>query len=160
MMKVEIYIYIYSVLVLYCQAYEVLLSNHSKSDLIFQLIDEIWSRNCLPVIVGGTNYYIQVSFNLLFHWVINIKLFFLKKCNPLALGVITLMYFFLFFIYNLIFIACIFMHVLLVCNHNESHSMTCHTASFSSSNISDLISIFTFSGSCKPVSIGRSCRRS
>ncbi|XP_073141857.1 tRNA dimethylallyltransferase 2 [Henckelia pumila] len=23
------------------------------------LIDEIWSRNCLPVIVGGTNYYIQ-----------------------------------------------------------------------------------------------------
>ncbi|XP_051143646.1 tRNA dimethylallyltransferase 2 isoform X2 [Andrographis paniculata] len=28
-------------------------------DSAMQLIDEIWSRNCLPVIVGGTNYYIQ-----------------------------------------------------------------------------------------------------
>ncbi|KAL7115967.1 hypothetical protein ACP275_04G214100 [Erythranthe tilingii] len=28
-------------------------------DSAIQLIDEIWSRNCLPVIVGGTNYYIQ-----------------------------------------------------------------------------------------------------
>jgi hypothetical protein len=28
--------------------------------LEFQLIDDILSRNCIPVIVGGTNYYIQV----------------------------------------------------------------------------------------------------
>ncbi|KAL7154038.1 hypothetical protein ABFS83_04G208400 [Erythranthe nasuta] len=28
-------------------------------DSAIQLIDEIWSRNSLPVIVGGTNYYIQ-----------------------------------------------------------------------------------------------------
>ncbi|KAL0460086.1 UNVERIFIED_CONTAM: tRNA dimethylallyltransferase 2 [Sesamum latifolium] len=28
-------------------------------DAAIPLIDEIWSRNCLPVIVGGTNYYIQ-----------------------------------------------------------------------------------------------------
>ncbi|KAI3450681.1 hypothetical protein Pfo_007346 [Paulownia fortunei] len=28
-------------------------------DSAIPLIDEIWSRNCLPVIVGGTNYYIQ-----------------------------------------------------------------------------------------------------
>ncbi|PIN25400.1 tRNA delta(2)-isopentenylpyrophosphate transferase [Handroanthus impetiginosus] len=28
-------------------------------DSAIKLIDEIWSRNCLPVIVGGTNYYIQ-----------------------------------------------------------------------------------------------------
>lgn len=26
-----------------------------------QIIDDILSRNCLPVIVGGTNYYIQVA---------------------------------------------------------------------------------------------------
>ncbi|KAL1557658.1 tRNA dimethylallyltransferase [Salvia divinorum] len=28
-------------------------------DSAIPLIDEIWSRNCLPVLVGGTNYYIQ-----------------------------------------------------------------------------------------------------
>jgi len=28
--------------------------------LFFQIIDEILSRNHLPVLVGGTNYYIQV----------------------------------------------------------------------------------------------------
>ncbi|KAL0436326.1 UNVERIFIED_CONTAM: tRNA dimethylallyltransferase 2 [Sesamum radiatum] len=30
-------------------------------DSAIPLIDEIWSRNCLPVIVGGTNYYIQIA---------------------------------------------------------------------------------------------------
>lgn len=35
----------------------------------FQLIDDILLRNCMPVIVGGTNYYIQVGvcFILAFH---------------------------------------------------------------------------------------------
>lgn len=28
-------------------------------DKAVRLLDEIWSRNCLPVIVGGTNYYIE-----------------------------------------------------------------------------------------------------
>ncbi|KAK4381310.1 tRNA dimethylallyltransferase 2 [Sesamum angolense] len=39
------------------------LASHFSIEIInadsMQLIDEIWSRNCLPVIVGGTNYYIQ-----------------------------------------------------------------------------------------------------
>lgn len=31
-----------------------------NNDYVFQIIDDILSRNLLPIIVGGTNYYIQV----------------------------------------------------------------------------------------------------